>query len=93
MPVNNALHSGQADARPFEILLAMEALEDSKKFIGILGIETHTIVADKNRDGANGVDCADLYHSGLSAAGKFQRITKQIIENQFQQARVAVNLR
>jgi hypothetical protein len=88
---NDSLDGGQADARALEIFLAMKALEDSKKFIGILGIEAHAIVANKNRGGSGGIAGADFDYGGLAAAGKFERIAKQVIENQFEKAGVAVN--
>jgi hypothetical protein len=88
---NDSLHGSQADAGALEIFLAMKALEDTKKLIGILGIEAHAIVADKNRGGTGGIESANLNHSGLAAACKFERIAKQIVKNQFQQAGVTVN--
>ena len=81
MLANDSLNGSQADAGALEIFLAMKALEDSKKLIGILGIEAHAIVADKNRGGASGFAFADLDYGGLAAAGKFERIAKQIVEN------------
>jgi hypothetical protein len=90
---NNSLNGGQANARALEIFLAMKSLEDSKKLIGILGIESHTIVADKNRGRAGRIARADLDYGGLAVAGKFESIAKQIVENQFEQTRVAVNFR
>jgi hypothetical protein len=78
---NDSLNGSQADAGALEIFLAMKALEDSKKLIGILGIEADAIVADKDRGGASGFAFADLDYGGLAAAGKFERIAKQIVEN------------
>jgi len=78
---NDSLNGSQADAGALEIFLAMKALEDSKELIGILGVEPHAIVADKDRGGASGFAFADLDYGGLAAAGKFERIAKQIVEN------------
>src|SRR5271154_3034054 len=89
---NDSLHGGQADARALEILLSMKALEGSKKFIGVLRVEPHSIVADKNCGHFSRVVGADLNHSGLAAPGKFQRVTEQIIEDYFEQAGIAINL-
>src|SRR5438477_565822 len=45
--VDDALHDGQADARAFVILGAVQPLEDAEEFVGILHIETHAVVFDK----------------------------------------------
>jgi hypothetical protein len=90
---NDSLNGRQANACALEIFLAMKALEDTKKLIGILGIKTHAIVADKNRGEASGIARANLNHSGLASAGEFQGIAKQIIEDQLEQSGVAINLR
>ena len=81
MLANDSLNGSQADAGALEIFLAMKALEDSKKFIGILGIEAHAIVSDKNRGGAGGIADSNLNHRGLAGAGKFGRIAEQIAKN------------
>jgi hypothetical protein len=78
---NDSLNGRQANACALEIFLAMKALEDTKKLIGIFGIEAHTIVTDKNRSGCGETARADLDYGGLAAAGKFERIAKQIVEN------------
>ncbi len=46
MLLNDALHRGQADARTFELLRAVQPLEDSEQFVDILHVETDAVVSD-----------------------------------------------
>ncbi len=39
---------GQSDAGAFEIVLAVQSLEDAKQFVGIVHVETNAVVPDKN---------------------------------------------
>ena len=48
MLVNDTLHRSQANARAFEVLPAVKALENSEEFPGILHVETDPVVADEN---------------------------------------------
>jgi hypothetical protein len=92
MALNNALRRGQADTCPFEILLTMKALEDSKELIGMFEVEAHSIVTDEQGGDAVGFAGAHLNHSGLTRACKLDSVGKEIRKDQSEEAWVAVHL-
>src|SRR3990172_2250701 len=49
--LDDALDNGEADARAFVFLGAMQALEDPEEFVGVAHVEAHAVVADEIADG------------------------------------------
>lgn len=47
MAGDDAAHIGQANARPFEFFRAMQALEDTEQFVGVIHVEADAVIADK----------------------------------------------
>ena len=58
--MNDALHRGQSYTCSLEVFLAVQALKDAKKLIGIFHIETHAVIAHVHRPLAIHLLLADL---------------------------------
>jgi hypothetical protein len=79
MTADDTMDICESDTCAFEILLPVQALKDPKEFIGILHVETNTVIADKD-------DCFDFIASfatdldlrDLSRTGEFQGVRDQV---------------
>ena len=78
VPADNAANVGEADARAFKILGAMQPLENAKKFLGIFHVETDAIVADGNRELFGSFGIIDFNLGPFARAGVFDGIADEI---------------
>ena len=93
MLFNNALDNRQTDARAFKFFLAVQALKNAKKFIGILHIESGPVIADKDSRFSIQKDAADFDDCHLAVAAVLNGITKQIGKNLPQHSHICFNIR
>ena len=45
MPLEDALHGCQSHARSFKLVLPVQALEDTEKFVCVMHVEAYAIIA------------------------------------------------
>lgn len=74
VPVNDSLHRCQSDSRSFEFVLAMQTLEDTEQFIGILLFESDSVVANENRVLTINRNNADVNGGALLMFREFHRV-------------------
>src|SRR6202035_1192220 len=93
MLLHNALHGRQTYAGSWKVLWAVQPLENSEKLVGVLHTEADSVVAHK--DGRFGPPVQRTYFNNcpFPLAGKFDCIRKQVHENLFQQAWIAIHER
>src|SRR5688572_25148504 len=52
MAGDDAAHVGKADARAFELVLAVQPLENAEELFGVSHVETHAVIAHEKNDPA-----------------------------------------
>ena len=82
----------EADASPFEISGAMEALKDPEQLVRIARVEADAIIADKDNVLGLARAATDFNPSILARAGVLDRVTQQIDEDLAKQSRVRFDL-
>src|SRR5437899_1142691 len=95
MPVDDALNDGEPNARTFEVLGAVEPLENAEELVGVLHLEACSIVADEE-DGFVGrrvQSTADLDLRGVTPSGVLDGVPDQVREDLFEQNGFAVTNR
>jgi hypothetical protein len=90
--MDDPLNGSQADASTFEILLVMETLEHSEKFIRILRVKADAIIADKECSDAVGLAGADADNRPFAFACEFGCVRKQVEEDNFEKAGITVDV-
>src|SRR4051812_37338219 len=80
MAGDNAADVRQTDSRAFKLLGTVQTLENAEKFLGVLHLETHAIVAHENHDLLLLVETAHFDDRGVFWSGILHRIRKQIDE-------------
>src|SRR5580692_3222411 len=81
MLLHDALHRGQTDSGPFEVLGAMQALEDPEQLVDVLHVETDAIVPDREYELPIALPVADPNDGRSAGPGKLERIRQQILKN------------
>ena len=85
MAVNDALHTGQANATSFELLVVVQALKGAKQAAGITHVKTCAVVTHPIH-GFTFAFCRAKLNPALRFAGaEFQRIAQQILQHITQQ--------
>src|SRR5258708_16181711 len=87
--MDDALDQGQPDARALEFILTVQALEDAKELVGIVGIEPDAIVLYVicvfRPVGAD----ADLNAGRLPVPGEFDRVGEKVDKDLAQEGMIA----
>src|SRR4051812_38082226 len=85
MFLDNSADNRQAYARALKLRLRVKALEDSKKLLGVIHVETHAVITDKNDPLLGRFVPAHFNPSLTAVAGVLERITKQVEKHLAQQ--------
>ena len=91
MAVHDALHCGQADPGPFELVRGVQALKRRKEFIGIGHVKTSTVVTHIIYYFAIVLCPPHLDPRVWQPGGKLPRIVQHILQHHLQQAPVAID--
>jgi hypothetical protein len=78
VPVDDALDQGQAHTGSFKFIVAVQPLEDAKKFVGVSRIEPDAVVLDVKGVVFRIALSADFNHGGLPVPGEFDRVGEEI---------------
>ena len=89
MAEEDSLNVSEADARAFEFLFEVEALEDAEEFANVLHIETYTIIAHKYNVLISSSLRAELDFSTFSRPGIFNGIGNEVGEDDAKHRAVA----
>src|SRR5690625_580183 len=91
MPVNHALNGGQANARPRELRLAMEATKGREQLVGMPHVEARAVVADEKHPLAILLPDAE-HHAGVVAqGGVLPGVLQHVLQHDPQQVWVALH--
>ena len=91
MLLNNSLDGGQAHARPFEVFGAVQALEHSEEFVGVLHVEAHAVIAHEH-SGRFLLMLKSYFDDGLlPRAGKLDGVREQVLKNLLHQSGIALH--
>src|SRR6266478_2319065 len=77
----------------FEVLLAVQALKDTKQLVGILHIEAHSVVPNEVDKLTFDRHLPDVNHGGVAGACVFGSVGEQVVIYLLHQSRIAVNKR
>jgi len=87
--LKDAMHTGQADAGAFELLLVVETVEDAEKLVVVLHVKAGPVVPDKDNILSSLPDVTDLDLRGGSMGAVFDGVRYQVCEYAAQHARIA----
>src|SRR5262245_936115 len=81
MPMNDALHVGQANAGAFKFTGPVQALKDAKQFVHVFHVESDAVVANMADDFV-GLGPAPDFNPGPGARARvFDRVGEQVDEH------------
>ena len=89
MLVNDALHCGQANARAFEILDPMQALEDAEQFVAVLHVKADAVVGNGDDRLSVFLPVTDFDDGAVPAAGELEGVGDQVLKNLLDQDGIA----
>src|SRR6266576_2793286 len=72
--VDDALHGGQPDARPVELILGVQALKHAEQPVGALHVKADAVVANEDHSMAAMVTLAHLNDRLFASAGVFDGV-------------------
>src|SRR5258708_21063951 len=90
MPLNDSLHSRQADARPLEFVVAMQALENAEQFVVVIRVEACPVISDEKGLLSITLQTANFNAGDFSPARKLKRISQQVTHDLFKQRPVCL---
>src|SRR4051812_38745552 len=93
MLVDDTGYRSQSDAGPFEILHAVQALEDPEELVREFHVEADSVVADVDGSSLRHHAAADLDDRVLAGASELCRIAEQVGEDLLYQPRIALDRR
>src|SRR6266404_5535604 len=93
VPGNDAVDIRQADTRALKSIRCVQALEYTKKLVGMLHVESSAIVADIKFQFVGKIFAPHTNFSVLAFAGIFDRIRQQVDPNLFEHCAIDKSLR
>ena len=91
MAVDDPLHNCQADPRPLELSVGVQALKRVEHLVGMAHVEARTIILDEYGPAMGGDLGADGYQGIVALGGELPGVAKQVFQRNAQQALVALN--
>src|SRR5215510_4273655 len=93
MPAHNAVDGSKADAGAFKFLRAVQSLKYAKELVGVFHIEADAVVANENGGLAIGLETTHFDHRLGARARVFDGVGKEVGEDLFEKASVALHCR
>src|SRR5450755_2866191 len=86
VPVDDALHGGEADAGALELELAVQPLKGAEELVGVLHVEAGAVVANEE----SAAEPAKRDQRGRILGGELPGVAEEVLQGNPEQARVAV---
>jgi hypothetical protein len=93
MALDDAVNDGKPDTGALEFVISVQSFRNRKQSVGMLHIESSTVVADHVDRFAFVVFSMDVYACILSSAGELESIREEIFEQLPQQQRIGPGIR